>query len=205
MVGSKKEGETSREWGVGSVCHSEMGSTTVLDTLGHALPPPCPSECIDMLPSDMWAAYWARSRDGTAQLPASLPWRLSEAQSGQGGAYSAAARRWRQAHGGALPKIWKGHWGKFFVEGQPRVGGDEMGDDFWSEYVRRHPDGQWEDPTPTSGMCDAGKGWDARRGQAGDDKCGYIMIRGVLYYRHPTNLGILYRPTENCFVYRRDR
>lgn len=157
-----------------------------LDTLGRALPPPCPSECIDMTPPDMWAAYWALSPDGTAGIPASAPFALPDAPEALRKAWALLVKQWRGSGEKETPKFWKGYWGKFISDkaeegrrnGIPDV---RLGERFWEEYAARHPDGHWEDPsaqTDVKSELPLGHMWE-------EGKHGYVLIRGQLCFRHP--------------------
>jgi hypothetical protein len=162
----------------------QMPFTIPLDTNGHPLPPPCPSECVSTLPSDMWGAYWFYSKEGTLPLPATVPYRLSVFDKG----WADAVRRWKGLHGG-VPKIWKAYWGKFMTDSKPLdMEGATLPDEFWLEYLHKHPDGHWEDETnndlpPVP--------WTP--GPRAEDRTGYYLIRGKLCYRH-TN-GVTYEAT----------
>ena len=149
------------------------------DTNGNPLPPPCPPECVNTLPVDMWGAYWAYSEKGRLPLPASVPYRLSRFDK----RWSDAVRKWKNDHG-SLPKVWKAYWGKFMTDlKQPGGGFEEVNvlpDEFWLEYLQNHPDGHWEDDTE----CIAPP-WS---GDRVEDRTGYYLIRGSLYYRHQNGM-----------------
>ena len=150
-----------------------------------ALPPPCPPECVNMLPTDMWEAYWAYSQNGKISLPASVPRRLSRFDK----RWTDAVRRWKERHNDNVPKLWKGYWGKFMNDPKPLYTSmDTLPDAFWLEYLERHPDGHWEDEThPDS----APAPWTP--GGNGEDKHGYWLIKGRLCFKHKN--GITYEAT----------
>jgi hypothetical protein len=145
-------------------------------------PPPCPPECIDTLPVDMWEAYWACSDQGRLPLPASVPYKLACFDK----RWADAVRKWKDRHGG-LPKVWKAYWGKFMTDSRPfDMEGNTLPDEFWLEYLRNHPDGHWEDetqgpPQPWTPV------------QREEDKTGYYLIRGRLCFKHKN--GITYEAT----------
>ena len=149
-----------------------------LDTLGRAMPPPCPSECIDMTPVEMWAAYWAASRNGTQGIPSAPPSGFPFSSFGK--KWAAFVKRWRLHNGGDMPKFWKGYWGKFYSdkaeEGRRNgIPDTSLPEQFWEEYTERFPDGHWEDPTPTVGA----------NGRWVEGKHGYFLVGGQLCYKHP--------------------
>lgn len=158
-----------------------------LDSLGHPMPPPCPSECIDVTPKEMWGAYWRASRDGEAGVPARMPAVLRNGAKG----WFPFARRCREACQGELPSFWKGYWGKFCTDrgggwqnsGIPSV---SLPDEFWEEYMERFPEGHGGGGAPQAASQPTGTG----HGEGGGDtgKHGYVLISGNLCYKHPNGL-----------------
>ena len=118
----------------------------------------------------MWASYWYVSRNGMAEIPPSVPF-----------------YKWKNKPGDP-PKLWKGHWGKFYSNkpeegcktGIPRI---MMPDEFWEDYAKLYPSGHAEDPTPKAA---APSTWQ-------ESKHGYFLIRGKLFFKHPN--GITYEAT----------
>ena len=167
------------------------------DTNGRPLPPPCPPECVDTLPVDMWEAYWTHSEKGRLPLPASVPYRLSRFDK----RWADATRKWKSDHG-SVPKVWKAYWGKFMTDSKPfDMEGNALPDEFWIEYLRNHPDGHWEDDTPGDGTAPpwtAGRGFgdgirdsrlgDDRLGDRAEDKTGYYLIKGRLCFKHKNGM-----------------
>ena len=134
------------------------------DTLGHALPPPVPSECIDTTPRDMWAAYW---RLGLKEMPGGVPkgrWRKRKL----------AENAPRDLDDDEPPKFWKGFWGRFMDDKYPPQT-PWLPDAFWNEYFRRHPSGHTEKP----------KGRPIKDAKWDPSKHGYYLVRGALRFKHP--------------------
>ena len=150
------------------------------------MPPPCPSECIDMTPRQMWGAYWRASRDGRAEIPARLPVVLQNGAKG----WFPFVKRCRAAYGGELPKFWKGYWGRVYGDRAQQGGSgatphasavqSSISDGFWEEYMERFPEGHGEDQGAQGGG-GAADGWDG-------SKHGYVLISGCLCYKHPNGL-----------------